>query len=30
VYREFKDVAYYKEDVLKRATKTYHPGEVLP
>ena len=24
---EFKDVAYYKEDVLKRAKKTYHPGE---
>ena len=25
--REFKDVAYYKEDVLKRAERTYHPGE---
>lgn len=24
---EFKDVAYYKEDVLKKAKKTYHPGE---
>ncbi len=24
---EFKDAAYYKEDVLKRAKKTYHPGE---
>lgn len=24
---EFKEVAYYKEDVLKRAKKTYHPGE---
>ena len=23
----FKDVAYYKEDVLKRAKKTYHPGK---
>lgn len=23
----FKDVAYYKEDVEKRAKKTYHPGE---
>ncbi len=30
VNREFKDVAYYKEDVEKRATRTYHPGEVLP
>jgi acyl-homoserine lactone acylase PvdQ len=25
--RQFKDVAYYKEDVEKRAVKTYHPGE---
>ena len=25
--REFKDVAFYKEDVQKRATSTYHPGE---
>ncbi len=25
--KQFKDVAYYKEDVLKRAVKTYHPGE---
>lgn len=24
---QFKEVAYYKEDVLKRAEKTYHPGE---
>ncbi|MFT3826320.1 MAG: penicillin acylase family protein [Chitinophagaceae bacterium] len=24
---QFKDVLYYKEDVLKHATKTYHPGE---
>ena len=24
---EFKDVAFYKEDVEKRAQKTYHPGE---
>lgn len=24
---EFKDVNYYKEDVLKHAVKTYHPGE---
>lgn len=24
---QFKDVAYYKEDVDKRAVKTYHPGE---
>ncbi len=24
---EFKDVAYYKEDVLNRAKRTYHPGE---
>jgi len=23
----FKDVLYYKEDVLKHAEKTYHPGE---
>ncbi len=23
----FKEVAFYKEDVEKRATKTYHPGE---
>jgi len=23
----FKEVAFYKEEVLKRATKTYHPGE---
>ena len=25
--KQFKDVAYYKEDVLKRAEYTYHPGE---
>ena len=25
--REFKDVAYYKEDVEKRAVRTYHPGD---
>jgi len=24
---EFKEVPYYKEDVLKRAEETYHPGE---
>ncbi|MEE9362600.1 MAG: acylase [Cellulophaga sp.] len=24
---KFKDVAFYKEDVLKRAKRTYHPGE---
>ncbi len=24
---QFKTVAYYKEDVLKRAVSTYHPGE---
>ena len=23
---KFKDVAYYKEDVLKRAVRSYHPG----
>jgi acyl-homoserine lactone acylase PvdQ len=23
----FKDVLFYKEDVLKNAEKTYHPGE---
>ena len=28
VDREFKDVAYYREDVERRATKTYHPGEI--
>jgi len=27
VDRQFKDVAYYREDVEKRATRTYHPGE---
>jgi acyl-homoserine-lactone acylase len=25
--KQFKDVAYYREDVLKRAEATYHPGE---
>lgn len=25
--RQFKDVAYYIEDVEKRATRTYHPGK---
>jgi acyl-homoserine-lactone acylase len=25
---QFKDVAYYLEDVEKRATRTYHPGEI--
>ncbi|OQD42585.1 acylase [Croceivirga radicis] len=25
--RRWKNVAFYKEDVLKRATRTYHPGE---
>ena len=24
---KFKDVLFYKEDVLKAAVKTYHPGE---
>ena len=24
---KFKDVLFYKEDVLKHAEKTYHPGE---
>ena len=24
---KFKDVAYYKEDVERRAMRTYHPGE---
>jgi acyl-homoserine lactone acylase PvdQ len=28
VDREFKDVAYYREDVERRATRTYHPGEI--
>jgi acyl-homoserine-lactone acylase len=28
VDREFKDVAYYREDVEKRAEKTYHPGSI--
>jgi len=25
--KQFKEVAYYKEDVLKRAKRTYHPGD---
>ncbi|MGI9260526.1 MAG: penicillin acylase family protein, partial [Woeseiaceae bacterium] len=25
--RQFKDVAYYREDVEARATRTYHPGD---
>jgi acyl-homoserine lactone acylase PvdQ len=25
--RQFKDVAFYREDVEKRAVATYHPGE---
>lgn len=25
--QDWKEVAFYKEDVLKRAVKTYHPGE---
>jgi len=24
---QFKDVLFYKEDILKNAEKTYHPGE---
>ncbi len=28
VDREFKDVAYYREDVEARAVRTYHPGEI--
>lgn len=27
INREFKEVAYYREDVEKRALRTYHPGE---
>lgn len=27
VNREFKDVAYYREDVEARAVRTYHPGD---
>lgn len=27
VDRQFKDVAFYREDVEKRAKRTYHPGE---
>ena len=26
--RQFKDVAYYREDVARRAERTYHPGEL--
>jgi hypothetical protein len=25
--QEFKTVAFYREDVLKRAKSNYHPGE---
>jgi len=28
VDRAFKDVAYYREDVERRATRTYHPGDI--
>ncbi len=28
VDRVFKDVAYYKDDVERRATRTYHPGDM--
>lgn len=28
VDREFKDVAFYREDVEKRAERRYHPGEI--
>jgi len=28
VDREFKDVAFYREDVERRARSTYHPGEI--
>jgi hypothetical protein len=24
---EFKDVLFYKDDVMKHVEKTYHPGE---
>jgi acyl-homoserine-lactone acylase len=27
INREFKDVAYYREDVEQRALRTYHPGQ---
>jgi acyl-homoserine lactone acylase PvdQ len=27
VDRQFKEVAYYRDDVERRATRTYHPGE---
>ncbi|MFN2329945.1 MAG: penicillin acylase family protein, partial [Chromatocurvus sp.] len=27
INRQFKDVAYYREDVEQRAVRTYHPGE---
>jgi acyl-homoserine lactone acylase PvdQ len=30
VDREFKDVAYYREDVESRAQRTYHPGATAP
>ncbi len=28
VDRAFKDAAFYREDVERRATRTYHPGEI--
>jgi acyl-homoserine lactone acylase PvdQ len=27
---QFKDVLFYKEDVLKHVERTYHPGEITP
>jgi hypothetical protein len=27
---QFKDVLFYKEDVLKHVEKKYHPGEMTP
>jgi acyl-homoserine-lactone acylase len=27
---QFKDVLFYKEDVLKHVERTYHPGEIAP
>jgi acyl-homoserine lactone acylase PvdQ len=27
---QFKDVLFYKEDVLKHVEKNYHPGEIIP
>jgi acyl-homoserine lactone acylase PvdQ len=28
--RQFKDVAYYRNDVERRAEHTYHPGDLMP